>query len=98
MRTAFQNASVVCAEISVSPPRPTAAEIITGNSLPSCIEHFADGDQRRLGVQRIKNRLHQEQVHASRHESAHLLSVGCFDLIECDHPKAWIIGVGRVRQ
>ena len=27
--TAFQKASVVCAEMSVSPPRPTAAEIIT---------------------------------------------------------------------
>src|ERR1700689_943727 len=26
--TAFQKASVVCAEISVSPPRPTAAEIV----------------------------------------------------------------------
>ena len=30
--TAFQNASTVCAEIIVSPPRPTAAEIITGSS------------------------------------------------------------------
>ena len=26
---------MVCAEIIVSPPRPTAAEIITGSSLPS---------------------------------------------------------------
>ncbi len=34
-RTAFQNASTVCAEIIVSPPRPTAAEIITGSSTPS---------------------------------------------------------------
>ena len=33
--TAFQNASIVCAEIIVSPPRPTAAEIITGSSVPS---------------------------------------------------------------
>ena len=29
--TAFQNASTVCAEIIVSPPRPTAAEIMTGS-------------------------------------------------------------------
>ena len=33
--TAFQKAGAVCAEIIVSPPRPTAAEIITGSSLPS---------------------------------------------------------------
>ncbi len=33
--TAFQNASTVWAEIIVSPPRPTAAEIITGSSRPS---------------------------------------------------------------
>ena len=32
--TAFQKAGAVCAEIIVSPPRPTAAEIITGTSLP----------------------------------------------------------------
>ncbi len=32
--TAFQKASVVCAEMRVSPPRPTAAEIITDSSLP----------------------------------------------------------------
>ena len=30
--TAFQNAPIVCAEIIVSPPRPTAAETITGSS------------------------------------------------------------------
>jgi hypothetical protein len=33
--TAFQNASMVWAEIMVSPPRPTAAEIMIGSSLPS---------------------------------------------------------------
>ena len=31
-RTAFRNASPTCPEIIVSPPIPTAAEIITGNS------------------------------------------------------------------
>ena len=34
--TAFQNASTVCAEIIVSPPRPTAAEIMIGSDFPSC--------------------------------------------------------------
>ena len=33
--TAFQYASTFCAETSVSPPRPTAAEIITGSTTPS---------------------------------------------------------------
>src|SRR5581483_9473216 len=36
--TAFQKASVVCAEINVSPPRPTAAEIMTGNSTRSSLK------------------------------------------------------------
>ena len=33
--TAFQKASIVWAEIIVSPPRPTAAEIMIGSCLPS---------------------------------------------------------------
>ena len=33
--TAFQSASTVWAEIIVSPPRPTAAEIMMGSSVPS---------------------------------------------------------------
>ena len=66
-RTAFQNASMVCAEIIVSPPRPTAAEIMTGSfDLSVLVEHFADGDQRRLGVERVEDRLHQQQVRRRR--------------------------------
>ena len=34
--TAVQKASTVCAEIIVSPPRPTAAEIMIGSRTPSC--------------------------------------------------------------
>jgi hypothetical protein len=33
--TAVQKASTVCAEIMVSPPRPTAAEIMIGRRTPS---------------------------------------------------------------
>ena len=62
------------------------------------IEDLADGDQCRLGVQRIEDRLDQEQVYAAGDESAHLLCVSGFDLIESDHPKAWIVGIGRVRE
>ena len=66
--------------------------------MPSCIEHFADGDQRRLGVQRVEDRLDQQQIYAARNEGAHLLRVGGLDLIERDHPEARIIGIGRVRE
>ncbi len=73
---------MVCAEIIVSPPRPTAAEIIIGSCLPSSVEHLLDGDQRRLGVQRVEDRLDQQQVDAARDQRAHLLGVGRLDLVE----------------
>ena len=60
--TAFQKASVVWAEIMVSPPRPTAAEIITGSFTAVLVEDLADGDQGGLGVERVEDGFYQEQV------------------------------------
>ena len=60
--TAFQNASVVWAEMMVSPPRPTAAEIMTGSSDAVLVEDFPDGDQRGLGVERVEDGFDQQQV------------------------------------
>ncbi len=99
--TAFQKASVVCAEIIVSPPRPTAAEIITGSSLHCCrvlVEDLANGHQSGLGVERVEDGLDQQQVDAAGDERAHLLRVGGLHLVEGDHAEAGIVGVGRVRE
>ncbi len=60
----------------VSPPRPTAAEIMIGRFMPSCVEDLLDGDQRGLGVQRVEDGLDQEDVRAARDEGADLLDVG----------------------
>ena len=61
--TAVHIASTVWAEIIVSPPRPTAAEIDHRELRSwSAIEDFANGHQRRFGVERVEDGLHQEQV------------------------------------
>ena len=87
---------MVCAEIIVSPPRPTAAEIMTGSSLAVRIEDLADGDQRGLGVERVEDGLDQQQIDAAGDQGAHLLGVGGLHLVEGDHAEAGVVGVGRV--
>jgi hypothetical protein len=51
------------------------------------VEHFADGDERCLGVQGVEDGLDQEQVGAAGDEGADLLDVGGLHLIEGDHPE-----------
>ena len=41
---------------------PTAAEIITGRTFPSCVEDLLDRDERRLGVERVEDRLDEQHV------------------------------------
>ncbi len=89
---------MVCAEIIVSPPRPTAAEIIIGSSLPSCVEHLADRDKRRFGVQRIEDGFDQQEVHAAGDQRSDLLSIGSLHLVERDHAETGIIRIRRIRQ
>ena len=62
------------------------------------VEDLADGDERRLGVQRVEDGLDQQQVGAAGDERAHLLDVGGLHLIERDHPEAGIVGIRRVRE
>ena len=96
--TAFQKASVVWAEIRVSPPRPTAAEIMTGSWTLVLVEDFADGDEGGLGVERVEDGFDEEQVGAAGDEGADLLGVGGLDLVEGDDAEAGVVGVGRVRE
>ncbi len=62
------------------------------------IKHLTDRHQRRLRIQRIKNRLHQQNIHATRHQRPRLLHVRSLHLIKRHHPKPRIIRIRRVRQ
>ena len=46
------------------------------------LEHVLDRDDRRLGVQRVEDRLEQQQVDAAVDQAAHLLLVGLAHLVE----------------
>jgi hypothetical protein len=65
-------------------------------SMAVLVEHLADGDQRRLGVQRVEDRLHQKKVNPARDQGPNLVLVGSLYLIECDHPKAGVVGIRRI--
>ena len=62
------------------------------------LEHLLDRDERRLGVERIEDRLDEEHVGAPRDERSHLARVGRFHLVEGDDAEAGIVGIGRIRE
>ncbi len=67
-------------------------------ALAVLFEHLLDRHQRRLGVERIEDRLHQENVGAAGDEGADLLEVGSLDLIEGDDPETRVVRIGRIGQ
>ena len=75
---AVQNASIVWPE-SVRPERSTIVTLIQSGS---CGRRLARGDDRRLRVQRVEDRLDQQQVDAAVGEAADLLGVRLDDLVE----------------
>ena len=52
------------------------------------VEHLQDREARRLGVQRVEDRLDQEQVDAALDQAARLLGVGLDQLVEGDVAEA----------
>jgi hypothetical protein len=69
VRTEFQNASVVWPD-SVRPEASVMVpEIITG-SATRARRTLLDGEERRLGVQRVEDRLDQEQIGAAVDQAA----------------------------
>ena len=96
--TAFQNASMVCAEIIVSPPRPTAAEIMTGSSWPSSSKTSRMATSAALALSESKMVSTSSRSRAAGDERAHLADVGRLDLVEGDDAEAGVVGVGRVRE
>jgi hypothetical protein len=62
------------------------------------LEDLLNRHQRRLGVERVEDRFHQQEVGAAFDERADLLDVGLLHLIERHHAEARVIGVRRVRE
>ena len=94
-RTEFQNASGVCPE-SVRPEASVIVpEIMTGSRSPDASKMLVDGEERRLGVERVEDGLDQQDVHAALDERAHGLEVGVLHLVEGDGAEARVVHVRR---
>ena len=57
-------------------------DAIRGKAFTRVFEILLGGEERGFAVERVKDRLHQQQVHAAVHEAADLLVVGVPQLIE----------------
>jgi len=62
----------------------------------SSAKNFLDRDERGLGVERIENRLDEQQVHPAGNERAHLAAIVGFALVEGDDAETRIIGIGEL--
>ena len=81
-RTECQNAVGVWPE-SVRPDRSVIVpEIITGRRMPFSSNTLLGREDRRLGVQRIEDRLDQDDIGAAIDEAAHLLGIGDAQIVE----------------
>ena len=94
----FQNASGVWPD-SVRPERSVIVpESMTGSSTPDLRERVAGAGVGGLGVQRVEDRLDEQQVRAAFDEAERRLAIGVAQLIERDRAKAGIAHVGRDRR
>ena len=59
-------------------------------------EHLFDRHERALGVEGVEDRFHQQEVHATGDERAHLAAVVGLHLVEGDDAEAGVVGVGRI--
>ena len=93
-----QNASIVWPD-SVRPLRSViVAEIISGRRTPFSSNTSSIATMPGLGVQRVDDRLEQQQVAAAVDQAAHLLLVGLAQLVERHVAERRIVDVGRDRQ
>ena len=83
---------------SVRPERSVIVpEIITGRRMPFSAKISSAGEDRRLGVQRVEDRLDQDDVGAAVDQAAQLLAIGDAQIVEGDGAVAGIVDVGRDR-
>ncbi len=62
------------------------------------LEHLLDRDDARLRVERVDDRLEQQQIAAAVDQAAHLLPVGLAQLVEGHVAERRVVDVGRNRQ
>ena len=62
------------------------------------IEQLGDTVQRRLGVERVKNRFDQNDVDAAVEQPTRLLNIRGFQLIEVNCTKLWPVDIRRERR
>ena len=62
------------------------------------VEHVARGHDGRFGVERVEDRLDQEQVDAAVDEASHLLRVALAHVVESDRPVRRVVHLGRKRE
>ena len=96
--TDTQKASIVCPD-SVRPLRSVmVTEIISGRRTPRLLEHLLDRDDAGLRVERVDDRLEQEQIAAAVDQAADLLAVRLAQLVEGHVAERRVVDVGRDRQ
>ena len=61
-------------------------------------EGLEAGEDRGLGVQRVENRLDEENIRAAVDETLDLLAIGDAELVEADRAETRIVDVGRKRR
>ena len=66
-----------------------------GHPVAPRLEHLFDGHQRGLRVERVEDRLDQQQVAAAVEQPARLLRVGVLHLLEGDGPERRVVHVRR---
>ena len=70
-------------------------ETITGNRIAMLIEILLDRKESGLGIQRIENGLHQQQIHAAFDQAIDRFGVGCNEVVVTDVAEAGIVDIGR---
>ena len=71
---------------------------MTGRCSPTLLKNAVDAKQRRLGVERVKNRLHNQKIGAAFDQRVRRFGIGSAQLVEAgDRTKTWIVDVGRNR-
>ena len=94
-RTEFQNASGVWPDSSAARAVGDGAGDHHRHVDAALVARFGDGVDRGLGVERVEDRLDQQQVGAAVEQAAHLLAIGRAQLVEGDGAEA---GIGHVRR
>ena len=94
-RTLFQNAPTVWPD-SVLPDWSVIVPLtMTGTRKPSSSKSALDGEDRGLAVERVEDRLDQEDVRATGDEAAGRVLVGVDQLVPGDVARSRVVDVGR---